>query len=202
MQILAIVSGEYGERHVANVRQNAPDTWATVVWQAPALLPPVIDYPEDYVPEQMPPADLLLSFAEHKGVAELSKGFRQRVGLAITMIHDPDILILDEPTTGLDPSQIIEIRELIKRIGTEKTVILSTHILPEVEATSRSFEVMLNYIRGTTTKAGLEVKAILLDREYEKGVRISDQQMDALNLHRRRVCPRWNYVIKPCLASP
>jgi ABC-2 type transport system ATP-binding protein len=72
----------------------------------------------------------------HKGVAELSKGFRQRVGLAITMIHDPDILILDEPTTGLDPSQIIEIRELIKRIGTEKTVILSTHILPEVEATS------------------------------------------------------------------
>jgi len=72
----------------------------------------------------------------HKGVAELSKGFRQRVGLAITMIHDPDILILDEPTTGLDPSQIIEIRELIKRIGTEKTIILSTHILPEVEATS------------------------------------------------------------------
>lgn len=72
----------------------------------------------------------------HKNVAELSKGYRQRVGLAITMIHDPDILILDEPTTGLDPSQIIEIRELIKRIGTEKTVILSTHILPEVEATS------------------------------------------------------------------
>jgi ABC-2 type transport system ATP-binding protein len=72
----------------------------------------------------------------HKDVAELSKGYRQRVGLAITMIHDPDILILDEPTTGLDPSQIIEIRELIKRIGTEKTVILSTHILPEVEATS------------------------------------------------------------------
>ena len=72
----------------------------------------------------------------HKDVAELSKGYKQRVGLAITMIHDPDILILDEPTTGLDPSQIIEIRELIKRIGTEKTVILSTHILPEVEATS------------------------------------------------------------------
>jgi ABC-2 type transport system ATP-binding protein len=72
----------------------------------------------------------------HMDVGQLSKGYRQRVGLAITMIHDPDILILDEPTTGLDPSQIIEIRELIKRIGTEKTVILSTHILPEVEATS------------------------------------------------------------------
>jgi ABC-2 type transport system ATP-binding protein len=68
-------------------------------------------------------------------VGELSKGFKQRVGLAQTLIHDPDILILDEPTTGLDPSQIIEIRELIKEIGRERTVILSTHILPEVEAT-------------------------------------------------------------------
>jgi ABC-2 type transport system ATP-binding protein len=70
-----------------------------------------------------------------RGVGELSKGFKQRVGLAQTLIHDPEILILDEPTTGLDPSQIIEIRELIKEIGEERTVILSTHILPEVEAT-------------------------------------------------------------------
>ena len=68
-------------------------------------------------------------------VGELSKGYKQRVGLAQTLIHDPEILILDEPTTGLDPSQIIEIRELIKEIGKERTVILSTHILPEVEAT-------------------------------------------------------------------
>jgi len=68
-------------------------------------------------------------------VGELSKGFRQRVGLAQAMIHDPPILILDEPTSGLDPNQIVEIRELIKKIGEEKTVILSTHILPEVQAT-------------------------------------------------------------------
>jgi ABC-2 type transport system ATP-binding protein len=68
-------------------------------------------------------------------VGTLSKGFRQRVGLAQTLIHDPEILILDEPTTGLDPSQIIEIRELVKEIGKERTVILSTHILPEVEVT-------------------------------------------------------------------
>ena len=68
-------------------------------------------------------------------VGELSKGFRQRVGLAQAMIHDPPILILDEPTSGLDPNQIVEIRELIKEIGKEKTVILSTHILPEVQAT-------------------------------------------------------------------
>jgi ABC-2 type transport system ATP-binding protein len=71
----------------------------------------------------------------HKNISELSKGYRQRVGLAHAMIHDPEILILDEPTTGLDPNQIIEIRNLIKEIGKEKTVILSTHILPEVEAT-------------------------------------------------------------------
>jgi ABC-2 type transport system ATP-binding protein len=70
-----------------------------------------------------------------KGIATLSKGYRQRVGLAQAMIHDPDILVLDEPTSGLDPKQIIEIRELIKQIGQQKTVILSTHILPEVSAT-------------------------------------------------------------------
>jgi ABC-2 type transport system ATP-binding protein len=71
----------------------------------------------------------------HKNVSELSKGYRQRVGLAHAMISDPDILILDEPTSGLDPNQIVEIRKLIKDIGKEKTVILSTHILSEVEAT-------------------------------------------------------------------
>jgi len=69
-----------------------------------------------------------------KDIGELSRGYRQRVGLAQALIHDPDILILDEPTAGLDPNQIVEIRELIRRLGAEKTVILSTHILPEVEA--------------------------------------------------------------------
>ncbi|MCF8359645.1 MAG: ATP-binding cassette domain-containing protein [Prolixibacteraceae bacterium] len=72
---------------------------------------------------------------KHKKIRELSKGYRQRVGLAQALIHDPEVLILDEPTTGLDPNQIIEIRELIKKIGKEKTVILSSHILAEVEAT-------------------------------------------------------------------
>lgn len=76
-----------------------------------------------------------LNVEKHKKIGELSKGYRQRVGLAQAMIHDPEILILDEPTTGLDPNQIVEIRKLIKEIGREKTVILSTHILPEVEAT-------------------------------------------------------------------
>lgn len=71
----------------------------------------------------------------HKDIGELSKGYRQRVGLAQAMVHDPPILILDEPTVGLDPNQIVEIRQLIKDLGKEKTVILCSHILPEVEAT-------------------------------------------------------------------
>jgi len=70
-----------------------------------------------------------------RNIGELSKGFRQRVGLAQAMVHDPEILILDEPTSGLDPNQIAEIRSLIKELGKEKTVILCSHILPEVEAT-------------------------------------------------------------------
>ena len=69
-----------------------------------------------------------------KDIGELSRGYRQRVGLAQTLIHDPDILVMDEPTSGLDPNQIIEIREMIKKIGKEKTIIISTHILPEVTA--------------------------------------------------------------------
>lgn len=76
-----------------------------------------------------------LDAEKHKKIMELSKGYKQRVGLAQAMIHDPEVLILDEPTTGLDPNQIVEIRKLIKDLGREKTVILSTHILPEVEAT-------------------------------------------------------------------
>jgi len=76
-----------------------------------------------------------LNAEKHKKIGELSKGFRQRVGLAQALIHDPEILILDEPTSGLDPNQIVEIRKLIRELGREKTVILSTHILPEVEAT-------------------------------------------------------------------
>jgi ABC-2 type transport system ATP-binding protein len=75
-----------------------------------------------------------LEVEQHKKIEQLSKGYRQRVGLLQAMIHDPEVLILDEPTTGLDPNQLTEIRNLIKKIGKEKTVLLSTHIMQEVEA--------------------------------------------------------------------
>lgn len=75
-----------------------------------------------------------LSPEQHKKIGSLSKGYRQRVGLAQAMIHDPDVLILDEPTSGLDPNQLLDIRNLITSLGKQKTVILSTHIMQEVEA--------------------------------------------------------------------
>jgi thymidylate synthase len=71
VRILAVINGEYGARHVSNIRQHGPESWSIETWKAPAILPPVIDYPEDYLPKELPAADLLLSFAEQRGVAEL-----------------------------------------------------------------------------------------------------------------------------------
>ncbi len=92
--------------------------------------------PSDRHPRLRYLADLCgLNHIMHKAIGELSKGLNQRVGLAHAMMNDPEILILDEPTQGLDPNQIVEIRHIIKKIGQEKTVIFSTHILSEAEAT-------------------------------------------------------------------
>ena len=96
-------------------------------------------------------------------IGELSKGYRQRVGLAQALLHDPDILILDEPTSGLDPSQIVEIRGLIRELGREKTVVVSTHILPEVSATS-SRVIIIN--KGRIVAEGTIEE---LERKAEKG---------------------------------
>ena len=93
-------------------------------------------------------------------IGQLSKGYRQRVGLAQALVHDPEILVLDEPTTGLDPNQIVEIRDLIREIGTRKTVLLSTHILPEVQAVcGRVLIVNQGQIVGFGTPAELEAQA-------------------------------------------
>ncbi len=89
-------------------------------------------------------------------LGQLSKGYRQRVGLAAALLHDPEILILDEPTTGLDPNQIIEVRQLIRRMSESKTVIFSTHILPEVEATCDRAVILIDgLVRADGTLAEL-----------------------------------------------
>ena len=80
MNILAIISGEYGLRHVQNIKKNGPPEWVLTIWEAPKVLPPIVDYPEDYLPESFAPADLILSFAEHKGVAELLPDIAKMTG--------------------------------------------------------------------------------------------------------------------------
>jgi len=114
----------------------------------------------------------------HRPISELSKGYKQRVGLAHAMMNDPEILVLDEPTSGLDPNQIVEIREIIKQIGKEKTIILSTHILSEVEATCDRV-IIIN--RG---KIVADENTALLQHSTQKGyvVRLSlkDAEFDAV----------------------
>lgn len=101
-----------------------------------------------------------LAGEKSKNIRELSKGYKQRVGLAQALIHDPEVLILDEPTTGLDPNQIAEIRDLIRKIGKEKTVILSSHILAEVEATCDRILIINNgRIVANGTPAELRMRA-------------------------------------------
>lgn len=111
---------------------------------------------------------------QHKKIGALSKGYRQRVGLAQSMIHDPGVLILDEPTTGLDPNQLVEIRQLIRNIGREKTVILSTHIMQEVEAIcSRVIiinkgKIVANEATGVLRQQSSAVNSVLV--EFDKPV--------------------------------
>ena len=117
----------------------------------------------------------------HKRIGQLSKGYRQRVGLAAAMIHDPQVLILDEPTSGLDPNQLVDIRSLIRALGAEKTVMLSTHIMQEVEAICNRVLIIdrgnivadndVQSLRGSATQSGY-----LLDLEVD-----SDLPADVLH---------------------
>jgi ABC-2 type transport system ATP-binding protein len=91
-----------------------------------------ISHPHDRIEEVLMKTGLQPE--RHKHIRSLSKGYRQRVGLAQAILHDPEVLILDEPTSGLDPNQLVEIRQLIKNLGKEKTILLSTHIMQEVQA--------------------------------------------------------------------
>ncbi len=85
MRLLAIVSGEYGRRHVENIHAHGPEAWTLQTWQAPAVLPPIVDYPEDHLPDALPAADLILSFGEHKGVAELLPEIARMTGASAVL---------------------------------------------------------------------------------------------------------------------
>ena len=120
-----------------------------------------------------------LSSVKHLDIGQLSKGYRQRVGLAQAMIHEPKVMILDEPTSGLDPNQIVEIRNLIKQLGKQKTVLLSTHILPEVEATcDRALIISNGKIVANGTTKELQSQFQGSERVYieiERGEEISSE---------------------------
>ena len=126
----------------------------------------------------------------HKKIGQLSKGYRQRVGLATALLHDPEVLILDEPTTGLDPNQLVDIRNLIKEIGKTKTVLFSTHIMQEVEAVCDRV-IIINKGRIVTDNKLNELKG---DKEQvievEFDLRVEEQLLQqlpkltkAINLH-------------------
>ena len=106
---------------------------------------------------------------QHKKIGELSKGYRQRVGLAAALIHNPEVLILDEPTTGLDPNQLSEIRSLIKKIGKNKTVLLSTHIMQEVDKMcSRVVIINKGKIVDDQSISSLQEKGVDLETHFHK----------------------------------
>ena len=126
----------------------------------------------------------------HKKIGQLSKGYRQRVGLAVALLHDPEVLILDEPTTGLDPNQLVDIRNLIKEIGKTKTVLFSTHIMQEVEAVCDRV-IIINKGRIVTDNKLADLKG---DKdqiiEVEFDLRVEEQLLNqlpkltkAINLH-------------------
>ncbi|SFQ16346.1 protein involved in gliding motility GldA [Flavobacterium akiainvivens] len=104
----------------------------------------------------------------HKKISALSKGYRQRVGLASALLHDPEVLILDEPTTGLDPNQLVEIRDLIKNIGKDKTVFLSTHIMQEVEAICDRV-IIINHGKIVTDK---KLKSLVKEDKLEQVIEV------------------------------
>ena len=114
-----------------------------------------------------------LTSESHKKIGELSKGYRQRVGLATALLHNPDVLILDEPTTGLDPNQLVEIRNVIKNVGKNKTVFLSTHIMQEVEAICDRVIIINNGKIVTDKKLDKlvsEIKEQVIEVEFDKVV--------------------------------
>lgn len=131
---------------------------------------------------------------QHKLIKNLSKGYRQRVGLAQAIIHEPDVIILDEPTSGLDPNQLVEIRALIKKLGKEKTVMLSTHIMQEVEALcDRVIIIKDGLIVADKPVASLQsdakaYKTLILELESEIPIGLLQEIPGVESVHKRDGC--------------
>lgn len=142
-----------------------------------------------------------LTIEQNKKIGALSKGYRQRVGLAQAMIHNPDVLILDEPTTGLDPNQLEEIRNLIKRIGKEKTIMLSTHIMQEVEAICDK-TIIINKGKIVANDTTIELqkqqsKTIVLTVEFDKEVSKNQlEKIEGVSKALNKVANTWYLEIK------
>ncbi|MBV6483641.1 MAG: putative ABC transporter ATP-binding protein YxlF [Flavobacteriales bacterium] len=142
-----------------------------------------------------------LTIEQNKKIGALSKGYRQRVGLAQAMIHNPDVLILDEPTTGLDPNQLEEIRNLIKRIGKEKTIMLSTHIMQEVEAICDK-TIIINKGKIVANDTTIELqkqqsKTIILTVEFDKEVSKNQlEKIEGVSKALNKVANTWYFEIK------
>jgi len=122
-----------------------------------------------------------IGYEQNKKIGSLSKGYKQRVGLAQALIHDPRVLILDEPTSGLDPNQIVEIRSLIEQIGREKTVMLSTHIMQEVEAICQNIiiidkgDIVANGLTKEIANLALDSKVVTVEFEKELSSELTAQ---------------------------
>ena len=140
-----------------------------------------------------------LGIEQNKKIGALSKGYRQRVGLAQAMIHDPKVLILDEPTTGLDPNQLEEIRNLIKNIGKEKTIMLSTHIMQEVEAICDK-TIIINQgkiVADDKTQDLQQQTQIVLNVEFDKSVAIKLlQKIEGVTQVKNTANNSWLFEIK------
>ncbi|PID89496.1 MAG: gliding motility-associated ABC transporter ATP-binding subunit GldA [Bacteroidia bacterium] len=124
-----------------------------------------------------------LELEQHKKIGALSKGYRQRVGLAQALLHDPKVLILDEPTSGLDPNQIVEIRNLISKVGKEKTVMLSTHIMQEVEAICDKV-IILNHGKIVMNKQAKAIREKIKDKQIiiaEFNKKIEQKWLEKIN---------------------
>ncbi len=141
--------------------------------------------PEDEVVERISEAVYATNLAEHltRPIGELSKGFRQRVGLAQAILHKPRLLILDEPTIGLDPTQIVEIRHLIRRLAENSTVLFSTHILPEVEALCDRVIILMNgevKLDARLSELSASNEAILVVERKVRGISKALGQLDGV----------------------